>query len=146
MGDCERLVLGTDNWRKSPTLEEEMMYHFTGKTLRDGSPIPPVGEWLKYEGELKMCESGLHASPTAFQALQYAPGELLHRVELSGEIISQDDKSVAQSRMIVATIDASDVLRNFARTVALKVVHLWNAPAVVLEYLHTGDESKRDAA
>jgi len=28
----------------------------------------------------------------------------------------------------------------------LDVIHLWDAPAVVREYLETGDESKRDAA
>jgi len=45
-------------------------YHFTGKTLRDGRPIPPIGEWLIHEGSVKMCRYGLHASPTAFAALQ----------------------------------------------------------------------------
>jgi len=121
-------------------------YHFTGKTLRDGSPIPPIGEWLEHKGEVIMCKSGLHASPTAFDALQYAPGEVLHLVELDGEIIHEGDKSVASRRKIVATIDATDLLRKFARTVALKVIHLWDAPAVVREYLETGDESKSDAA
>ena len=124
-----------------------MMYHFTGSTLRDGRPIPPIGEWLEYDGIIKMCESGLHASPTPWTALQYAPGQFLHRVELEGDLIEhENDKSVGRRRKIVATIDATDLLRRFARSVALKVIHLWDAPAVVREYLETGDESKRDAA
>ena len=121
-------------------------YHFTGDTLRDGRPIPAIGEWLEHHGKLEMCKSGLHASPTPWDALQYAPGALLHLVELDGEIISEKDKSVAMRRKIVATIDATDLLRKFTRTVALKVVHLWEAPQVVLDYLNTGDESLRDAA
>ena len=122
-------------------------YHFTGETLRDGRAIPPIGEWFEHEGAIKMCESGLHASPTPFAALQYAPGCLLHLVELEGDLIEQpNDKSVGRRRKIIATIDATDLCRRFARTVALKVVHLWDAPPIVREYLETGDESKREAA
>ena len=43
--------------------------------------------------------------------------------------------------------DASEFeMRRFARLAALEVVHLWDAPLIVLEYLKTGDEEKRDAA
>ena len=38
------------------------------------------------------------------------------------------------------------MLRAFARQCALDVIHLWNAPQVVRDYLTTGDESLRDAA
>src|ERR1035441_5665244 len=31
-------------------------WHFCGATLRDGAPIPPDGEWLEFEGPVKMCE------------------------------------------------------------------------------------------
>lgn len=37
-------------------------YHFTGDTLRDGSPIPPIGEKLVFEGRIEICGSGLHWS------------------------------------------------------------------------------------
>ena len=110
-------------------------YHFTGEKLRDGRPLPAIGEWLEHDGKLEMCVSGLHASPTPFDALQYAPGQFLHLVELDGEIVTQDDKVVARKRRIVATIDATDLLRKFARTVALKVIHLWDAPLVARAYL-----------
>ena len=42
--------------------------------------------------------------------------------------------------------DAAPVYRAFAREEALRVVHLWDAPPIVLRYLRTGDESIRDAA
>ncbi len=124
-------------------------YHFTNSTLRDGKPIPAVGEWLTMDEDPIPCERGFHASPDAFDALQYAPGTLLHQVELDGIIKPHGDtvdKYAAQKRKIVATIDATEIMRLFARRVALDVIHLWDAPPIVREYLETGDESKRAAA
>ena len=31
-------------------------------TLRDGRPAPDDGKWLAHDGDLVMCESGLHWS------------------------------------------------------------------------------------
>lgn len=121
-------------------------YHFTGNKLRGGSPIPPIGETLKFEGELVLCESGLHASKHPFDALQYAPGEMLHRVRLGGEVIHEDDKTVGRERTIIATINATDLLRKFARMCASDVLHLWKPPEIVKHYLKTGDESIRETA
>jgi hypothetical protein len=38
------------------------------------------------------------------------------------------------------------LLREFARWCALQVIHMWNAPDVVREYLETGNEELRAAA
>ena len=124
----------------------KVYYHFTGNKLRDGRDIPPVGKWLAHDGEIKMCYSGLHASPTAFQALEYAPGEILHKVYLRGELQEDSNKIVGRERRIIATIDASNILRHFARKVALDVAHLWDPPQLLIDYLKTGDESTRIAA
>ena len=121
-------------------------WHFTGKTLRDGSPIPRVGKWLHYPGKLVMCESGLHYSPTPFDALQYAPGAMLHYVEIKGDVIEQSDKGCGHYRRIIASMDATELCRYFARGRALSVIHLWDAPDVVCDYLMTGDEEMRAAA
>ena len=121
-------------------------YHFVSTTLRDGRPIPADGEWLEHDGPVVICESGLHASKTPWDALQYAPGATLCLVECEGDIAEQSDKLVCRRRRIVARFDATDLLRTHARKSALSVIHLWDAPAVVREYLETGDESKRDAA
>ena len=48
-------------------------YHFTSDTLRDGRPIPPIGEWLEESDELKLCVKGLHASRTPFQGFGVYP-------------------------------------------------------------------------
>ena len=124
-------------------------YHFTTDKLRDGRPIPPIGEWLIHEGPVVPCKSGLHACEHPFDAFQYGVGVLLHRVELDGDLVAHGDptdKWAGRRRRILQTIDATDLLRAFARWCALQVIDAWDAPAVVREYLETGDESLRAAA
>ena len=120
-------------------------WHFVSETLRDGRPIPPDGEWLVHDGELVMCESGLHASKRLVDALKYAPGNTICRVEVDGKIIKDDDKLVAEKRKILWRVDGEQALRAFARWCALEVIHLWDAPDVVIEYLTTGREDLRAA-
>jgi len=121
-------------------------YHFTGGTLRDGSPVPPIGETLVFDGDIKMCRSGLHWSEHPFDALKYTPGKWLHFVECSDPVQSDDDKHVSRKRTILKTIDAEHLCRRFAADQAMSVAHLWDMPNVVREYLTDLDSSKRDAA
>ena len=124
-----------------------LAYHFTAATLRDGSPIPPVGQWLTHVGPVVPCASGYHASVCPFDALQFAPGNMLHWVELRGEINGNHaDKLVARERRILASVDFEQPLRDFARWNARQVLHLWDAPQVVRDWLETGDEKIRAAA
>ncbi len=122
-------------------------WHFVGATLRDGRSIPADGVKLHHEGEIIPCALGLHASLHPFDALQYAPGATLCLVECEGEIRHHgNDKLVCQDRTILARMDATPLLKEFARMQALSVAHLWKSPDVVLEYLMTGDDAARDAA
>jgi hypothetical protein len=124
-------------------------YHFTGCTLRDGRPIPAIGQWLEYDGPVVPCMSGLHMSEHPMDALKYAPGSMLHLVELEGDLRAHgepSDKWAGRRRRILATVDAEPLLRQFARLCALRVIHLWPAPDIVRRYLETGDESLREAA
>jgi hypothetical protein len=106
-----------------------------------------IGETLTVDGEIVPCEHGLHASVDPFDALQYAPGAILYRVRLSDAIVAHDkDKRVASERTAIAKRDSTQMLWAFARKEALSVIHLWDAPTIVREYLETGDESKRAAA
>jgi hypothetical protein len=124
-----------------------LAWHFVNDRLRDGRPIPADGVELRHEnGPVVMCQSGLHASRSLLDALNYAPGHTLCRVEMRDIVAEDDDKLVARSRTILWRIDAEPVLRQFARDCALEVLHLWAAPDVVVEYLLTGDESLRAAA
>jgi hypothetical protein len=123
-------------------------WHFTaGDRLRDGRPVPPVGEWLEHAGAVVPCSSGLHASRRLIDALSYAPGGMLHRVEIGGTMLPHGgDKHAASRRRALWSLDATAVLLRFARREALDVAHLWDAPEIVLRYLRTGDASIRTAA
>lgn len=124
-------------------------WHFVGATLRDGRPVPPDGEWLDHDGPAMPCVSGLHASEHPFDSLQYAPGPILCRVELRGDLSPHGDpvdQWGGRRRRILARRDATAMLRRFAADQALGVAHLWDMPDVVRQYLTTPDESLRDAA
>jgi hypothetical protein len=113
------------------------------RTLRhgDGRKIE-LGSCHEVEGNPVLYEHGLHASVKLLDALQYAPGSIVYRVELSGEMVVSNDKIVAQKRTYLAGgIDVSDVLMVFARKQALSVAHLWDIPPVVRGFLETGNES-----
>jgi hypothetical protein len=128
--------------KKKPTYA----WHFVSDTLRDGTPIPKDDVWLEHKGPVRICESGLHASRNPFDALQYAPGATLCLVEVEGIECEQDDKLVCRRRKIVARMDATALMRYFARMQAVSAIDRWDAPDVVCDYLMTGDESLRDAA
>jgi len=120
-------------------------WHFVGDTLRDGRPVPADGRLLRFDGGPILCKSGLHASRVPSDALRYAPGPILCLVALGGTIVDGGDKLAATERTIMKRIDATDLLRYFARMQAVSVLHLWNdnPPDVVLDYLMTGDDSMR---
>lgn len=124
-------------------------WHFLADTglLRDGRTPPPDGEWLEHEGEIVPCKSGLYASVRAFDAVRGSPGSIVCRVELDGDVVEHEgNKHVGRRRRILWRADASATLRLFARRQALSVLHLWDAPDVVREFLVTGDESLRKVA
>ena len=133
------------------------MYHFI--RVIDGKPtlgcgdnrVVEVGVPVTIEGDPILCEHGLHASRRIIDALLYIPGDdvALCEVTLGGIVLHGNDKSVGTERTIVRmlTVEQTDVLlREFARWCALSVAHLWDMPAIVREYLETGDKSKREAA
>ena len=124
-------------------------WHFTAldKHLgyEDRRLVEP-GKTLSVEGPPEMCTHGLHASKRALDALKYAPGPYLWRVDIWGNVIEDDDKLVGTHREALAGFDATKLLRRFSRMCALDVVHLWDAPDVVLQYLKTGNPELKDAA
>ena len=123
-----------------------LAWHFVGDTLRDGRPIPADGKTLVHDAALIPCESGLHASRRIIDALQYAPGNIVCRVQCAGDTKEQADKLVCRERTILWRYDAEHTLWVFARKCALDVVDLWDAPNVVRQYLETGDKTIKDAA
>jgi hypothetical protein len=105
-----------------------------------------IGEKLKVKGKLIICQNALHGSFDPFDALQYAPGEMLHRVLFSDARIEEKDKLGSRSRTVLATRDATPILWHFARRQALTCAHHWNMPDIVRRYLETGDKELRAAS
>jgi hypothetical protein len=140
--------VGGDAMIYTGTNQGKYAFHFVGDTLRDGRPVPADGVWLEHEGEIKICESGLHASWEVADALLCAPGNTLCLVEVDGIAKEQSDKLVARRRKIVARFDATALLRADARESAKSVLKNWITPVpqVVLDWLDTGDEQYRTAA
>lgn len=121
-------------------------WHFTGDTLRDGRPVPAVGETLVHDGPVVICDSGLHFSRWLIDALRYAPGPMIHRVECRKVLEEHYNKAVCRERTILWTVDGEEILRDFARRCVLDVIHLCDAPEVVVKYLRSGDADLKDAA
>jgi len=127
-------------------------WHFIGADRRlkyaDGREVV-AGETYHQPDMIRrpeLCVYGMHASQIAMDALKYAPGSVVCRVEISNAVTLGDDKMVGRSRKVLWVADASDTLLAFARSCALEVVHLWDAPQVVVDYFTTGNEALRRAA
>ena len=103
-----------------------MAWHFRGAdaagrpVLRDGRLVPPVGEWLEHDGPVAVCTSGLHASRCILDALRYAPGCWLHRVECEGIVAEAADKLVCRRRRVVASADMTWALVTWAEWCAAR--------------------------
>ena len=114
--------------------------------LRNGLEPPENNVPLIHTGELIPCE---HFSEHPFDALKYAPGPILCRVECGGELISHGDpidKYVCSERTILWRRDITAELRRFACDQALSVADKWDMPDVVRNYLENPIEQNRDAA
>jgi hypothetical protein len=127
------------------------MWHFTNLDCKlrydDGRKVV-AGETLTVDCAPILCAQGLHASNLIIDALSNAPGLYVWSVELGGERIDGDDKSAAQSRTALWGYDATDVILAWLRRVALDKIALdWDTskfgamPAVVMEFLRTGDKN-----
>ena len=94
-----------------------LAWHFlpADRRLRFGDrTLVEPGQTLTVEPPLELCTRGLHASVRPIDALFYAPGPILCRVALSGEIIHDGDKVCAQHRTVLWMADATRTLHLFA--------------------------------
>ena len=68
-------------------------WHFIGEDKKLGyedGRLVRVGHTFKCDpNSLDMCRSGFHASQKIINALNYAPGPIVCRVDLSGKIIKE---------------------------------------------------------
>jgi hypothetical protein len=102
-----------------------LAWHFLPEDRRlrwDSREVVEVGRTLKMKGEPEVCRRGFHASRRIVDALNYAPGPILCRVEVGGTILEDDDKLVGTTRRVVAMADASPMLHLFACDLAEAVL------------------------
>jgi len=72
-----------------------------------------VGKTFKHEGKIKLCGSGFHAclkTADCFNYYSFDPNNRVCEVELSGEIIHGEDKSVCSEITLIKELTWSDVL------------------------------------
>lgn len=112
-----------------------------------------VGVTHTTENKTKLCEHGLHGSPTVWYAMNYAPGDNLWRVKIDGieqykdeglYLFGREDKWVGTSRTYIAKVNARDILFEYTRKEVLKSVenHIGNGMQfnpLILEYLKGGE-------
>ena len=94
-----------------------LAWHFlpADRRLRFGDrTLVEPGQTLTVEPPLKPGSRGLHASVRPIDALFYAPGPILCRVALSGEILEDKDKVCAEHRTVLWMADATRALHLFA--------------------------------
>jgi len=96
-------------------------WHFLPNDCRlangDGRKIKP-GSIVKIKGKPDLCNHGLHASTRLLDALGYAPGNILCRVSVSGDVVHGDDKLAGTVREVHWILDADWYLHEFACRVA----------------------------
>ena len=105
-----------------------LAWHFVSKdrVLRHGSglTVEPGYVYTEDEGPIVLCQNGMHASRTVWQALIYAPGPVLCRVKVWGEVKEDSDKLVGRHREVIAMYDIEKELRLWACWCVRQVWHL----------------------
>jgi hypothetical protein len=123
-------------------------WHFVGEDRRlrygDGRKVR-AGRVYSYTGERppELCKRGVHASERLLDALEYAPGAILCRVEVWGDVVRDGDKLVARHRKVLWTLDATRILHEFACRYAARALtaakvtdkRCWNAITVKRAWL-----------
>ena len=61
-----------------------------------------------------LCRAGMHGSTDLLDALRYAPGPIVCRVEIWGDVALGDDKLCGRFRRVLWTVNADTILHEFA--------------------------------
>jgi len=103
------------------------------------------GKWLTYHGvgKITSCRRGMHASVRILDAAEYAPGPIIARVELAGNIVKDDDKICAEHRKVLWWMNGKKVFLRFMLACAVDLIPKNDIPKEVIEYVRTGRESSR---
>jgi len=131
-------------------------YHFlkSNMTPGEGEEKPwEVGEEREIKGEIQLCKHGYHSSPSWYDALGYAPGNMACIVEVSRPVEKDKTKQVSHKRKLIAATDAEKPLRAWACDCAERALKAtgvtdkrsWNAIRVARLY-NEGKATKEELA
>lgn len=91
-------------------LREDMMLRYSdGRTVKKGI-------WMKARnciGGPILCKQGMHASENILDAIQYAPGIILCKVNVRGNIITSKDKFVGMERVVLDFFNCRETFERF---------------------------------
>ena len=87
-----------------------------------------VGQTLECKGKPVLCSNGMHGSAMLIDALSYANGPIVCRVEIEGDVIEGDDKLCGRRRTVLWMLDATRILHEFACTCAEDALALVERP------------------
>ena len=127
-------------------------YHFLKDDMTAGSGTEKawtIGETRTYQGEIALCKTGYHSSPSWYDALSYAPGNMACIVSVSKPVEKDDTKMVSATRTLIDARDAEFPLREFAcdcteralKKAKVKDERSWNAIKVSRAY-NRGEATK----
>ena len=87
--------------------------HESGRLQYDDNRKPKKGRRLRTKSRraIMVCQNGMHASKVIGNALKYAPGAILCRVKIEGEIAHDCDKLAGRYRTILEMIDFAPYLK-----------------------------------
>ena len=94
-----------------------LAWHFLSEDKRLGygdGRLVEVGQTLECEGEPELCANGLHGSARLIDAVYYARGPIVCRVEIEGDVIEGEDKLCGRRRTVLWMVDATRILHEFA--------------------------------
>ena len=94
-----------------------LAWHFLSEDKRLGygdGRLVEVGATLECEGKPVLCDNGMHCSVRLIDALYYASGPIVCRVEIEGDVIEGDDKLCGRRRTVLWMMDATRILHEFA--------------------------------
>ena len=114
-------------------MDRILAWHFlpSDGNLRYGAwrnPVVRPGVVFVHRGPIELCKRGLHASVRARDALSYAPGPIVCRVECWDRVQYADDKLVCGKRKVLWMADATRTLHLFALWCAEQALALVPSP------------------
>ena len=129
----------------------DLYYYFASKDrrLRYGdNRLIEEGVTHTVEPSLDRCDHALHAYRRAIDALRYAHGPVICTVELGGEILHGDTRSIATKRTYLEVIDGESLISKFCRRCDLDTLELWErlfgGPGSIRSHLGTGNWGMRE--